>query len=154
MLSSAVAFGRMWRFANVTISMISEKAKFVWVVFLLLFIFIFLFFIKNLEIASICIGIFSFPVWGPSVCLCVIVLLEILLDLLLSPHIRPGGSNFSLVGSLWKIFVQKPERSSGCAASTRGLCPRPARGVRGHAPPENFGFLDAPECNFRLFSQI
>ena len=30
----------------------------------------------------------------------------------------------------------------------------PSRGVRGHAPPGNFGFLDAPECNFRLFGQF
>ena len=39
---------------------------------------------------------------------------------------------------------------SGRAATTRGLCPRKSKGVRGHAPPENLGLLDAPERNFRI----
>ena len=61
---------RMWRFPwNAKKLSSCELCFFFFFFSFFFFSFFSFFFIKNLEIASICIGIFSFPVWDLSVCL-------------------------------------------------------------------------------------
>ena len=67
------------------------------------------------------------------------------------PHLvwftGPAEAMFHWSG-LYEIFLcSHLNEVSGRAASTRGLWPHQSRGGGGEFP-----FLDAPECNFRLFS--